>query len=121
MAQHFSRASVTDYQHLIDAAKEVAAEILRGSVSPYDGGKRIWQEQQLKLQSGDHRLDPFVYWASEYEETTDPERIQLCTHALRVGAGGGQAQREAGKRFKHGDIRGFRRFASACAALGAGP
>jgi hypothetical protein len=77
---------MTDQQYLIDAAKEVAVEILRGSVSPYDGGKRIWQEQQLKLQSGDHRLDPFAYWASEYEDSIDHERIQLCVHALRVAA-----------------------------------
>jgi hypothetical protein len=60
--------------------------MLRGSISLYDGGRRIWMEQQLELKSGDHRLDPFVYWASEYEETSDPERIELCLRALRSAA-----------------------------------
>ncbi|MGZ3239400.1 MAG: hypothetical protein ACXWIN_08380 [Burkholderiaceae bacterium] len=67
---------------IISEAQKVATEILAGSISPYEGGRRIWIEFQLKLNAGDHRLDPFVYWTSEYEETNEPERMKFCEHAL---------------------------------------
>ena len=71
---------------IIRAAKRHADEIIRGAVSPYDGSRRIWFECQLQLTKDDHRLDPFVYWASEYEETSDKERRDLCEKALRHAA-----------------------------------
>jgi hypothetical protein len=71
---------------LIQVAKNIAEEILAGSVSPYDGGYRIWKECQLVLKPGDHRLDPFVYWSSEYEDTSDAERRALCDKAIRLAA-----------------------------------
>ena len=71
---------------LIRTAQQFADEILCGVVTPYQGGRRIWRECQLKLASGDHRLDPFVYWSSEYEETSDKERQALCDKALRVAS-----------------------------------
>jgi hypothetical protein len=39
---------------LIQVAKHIAEEILAGSVSPYDGGHRIWKECQLGLLPSDH-------------------------------------------------------------------
>lgn len=71
---------------VIRIAQQIAEEIVAGSISPYDGGRRIWKECQLRLTPGDHRLDPFVYWASEYEETLEPDRRALCDKAIRVSA-----------------------------------
>ena len=73
-------------ERIIRTAQRYADEIIRGVVSPYDGSRRIWRECQLELKKGDHRLDPFVYWASEYEETSDKERHALCEKALRHAA-----------------------------------
>jgi hypothetical protein len=73
-------------EHIIRTAQRYADEIVRGVVSPYDGGRRIWRECQLELKTGDHRLDPFVYWTSEYEETTSKKRRALCDKALRHAA-----------------------------------
>ena len=71
---------------IIRRAQHIAAKMTRGSVLPYDGGRSIWRECQLALVSGDHRLDPFVYWASEYEDTHDDSRRALCDMALRLAA-----------------------------------
>ena len=73
-------------EQFIQTAKKYADEIIRGVVTPYEGGHRIWMECQLKLTSGDHRLDPFVYWASEYEGTSEIGRLELCERALIVAA-----------------------------------
>lgn len=71
---------------IIQVAKHIAEEILAGSLSPYNGGYRIWKECQLALLPGDHRLDPFVYWSSEYQDTSDSERRALCDKAIREAA-----------------------------------
>jgi hypothetical protein len=73
-------------ENIIRVARNIAEEILAGSVSPYDGGDRIWKECQLALLPGDHCLDPFVYWSSEYQDTSDSERRALCEKAIRVAA-----------------------------------
>ena len=73
-------------EQVIRTAQRYAEEIIRGALSPYDGGRRIWKECQLKLKRGDHRLDPFVYWADEYEETSSKRRRALCDKALRHAA-----------------------------------
>jgi hypothetical protein len=73
-------------ERIIQTAQQYAAEIVSGAVSPYDGGRRIWKECHLKLQRGDHRLDPFVYWADEYEDTSSKRRRALCDKALRHAA-----------------------------------
>ncbi len=72
--------------NIIEVAKGIAEEILAGSVSPYAGAHRIWKECQLALSLGDHRLDPFVYWSSEYQDSSDSERLALCEKAIRVAA-----------------------------------
>jgi hypothetical protein len=73
-------------EDIIRTAQRYAVEIISGAVSPYDGGRRIWKECHLKLKGGDHRLDPFVYWADEYEETANRRRRALCDKALRHAA-----------------------------------
>ena len=70
----------------IEEAQRHAEEILSGAVTPYEGARRIWKDCQRKLEDGDHRLDPFVYWASEYEDTTSKRRRALCDKALRNAA-----------------------------------
>jgi hypothetical protein len=63
-------------------AKAYAARIVDGSLSPYAGAKAIWQELTSELRPDDHTLDPFIYWADEFEETRDPERRKLCESAI---------------------------------------
>jgi len=60
--------------------------MLEGSLSPYDAGLRIWKDCSLRLARGDHRLDPFVYWASEHEDADDDERREYCEYALKEAA-----------------------------------
>jgi hypothetical protein len=69
---------------IIRVAINIAEEILAGSVPPYDGGYRIWKECHVALLPGDHC--PFVYWSSEYQDTSDSERRALCEKAIRVAA-----------------------------------
>ena len=71
---------------IIQVAQRYAQDILTGAVKPYEGSRRIWKECQLNLEKGDHRLDPFVYWASEYENTTSRRRRALCDKSLRKAA-----------------------------------
>jgi hypothetical protein len=72
--------------NLIGVATNIAEAILAGSMSPYEGGYRIWKECQLGLLPDDHSLDPFVYWSSEYEDTSDSERKAFCENAIKVAA-----------------------------------
>ena len=83
---HSHNATNSTGDELILTAQQYAKEIVSGAVTPYEGGRRIWWECQLKLESGDHRLDPFVYWSSEYEETSDSERRALCDKAIHAAA-----------------------------------
>lgn len=71
---------------LIALAHQYARLMLSGEVKPYEGAERIWLECHLRLPAGDHRLDPFVYWTSEREDSADSERLALCDHALRTAA-----------------------------------
>lgn len=73
-------------QQVIESAKQVARAILSGDVSPYEGGRRIWWDHQLNLESGNHSLNPFAYWASEYEEATNTDRRALCDKAIQNAA-----------------------------------
>ena len=77
---------MTASDDVIRIAQRYADEILRDAVTPYDGGHRIWKECQFLLERGDRRLDPFVYWASEYEDTRSKKRRALCDRALRKAA-----------------------------------
>ena len=71
---------------LIRLAQKIAQEIRLGQMSPYAGARRIWLECYEELETGDHRLDPFVYWADEFEETLEPERRILCENGIRQAA-----------------------------------
>jgi len=64
-------------------ARDLAAQILSGQLSPYEGGKRIWQ-LTLVAGRGAPELDPFIYAASEWEER--PEDRPLFEQAIREAA-----------------------------------
>jgi hypothetical protein len=32
------------------------------------------------------QLDPFVYWASEWDDADDPARREYCENAIRIAA-----------------------------------
>ena len=51
---------------ILAAAREIATEIIAGSVLAYQGAKHIWH---LTLSSDEpiSELDPFIYAASEWE------------------------------------------------------
>ena len=66
-------------------ATRVAARIVDGSVEPYDGAKRIWHLAREVPEVG-HALDPFIYWASEFEDATDDARQQFCAQAILASA-----------------------------------
>jgi len=71
---------------IIQRAKVIAAEIVDGSVSPYDGAKLICP-MQWELPDGDHALDGFVYWEDEYDSADTDERRDHCRRAiLKVAA-----------------------------------
>ena len=81
-----TEANTQNDEQVIWTARSHARDIMARAVSPYEGGRRIWRECQLRLTTGDHRLDPFVYWAGEYEEATDEARRALCNKAIREAA-----------------------------------
>ena len=67
-------------------AKRYAARIVDGSLSPYAGARAIWHELSSAVRPADDALDPFIYWADEYENTHDPERRSQCESAILVSA-----------------------------------
>ena len=67
-------------------AREYATEILEGTISPFEGARRIWREIQLDMPDLKPQLDPFVYWASEWEDADDPGRRDYCESAIRTAA-----------------------------------
>ena len=66
-------------------AREHAAEILEGTISPSEGARRIWRDQ-LEVPDLKPQRDPFVYWASEWEDADDPGRRAYCENAIRKAA-----------------------------------
>lgn len=80
----YSNPSNREPAILIRDAAAIAREIQQGGLAPYEGSRRIWWECQLHLPPDDHRLDPFTYWASEYQDAgDDTARSALCEDALR--------------------------------------
>jgi hypothetical protein len=67
-------------------ARHYAKEISDGTLSPYEGARRIWREIQLEVKDLKPRLDPFVYWASEWGDADDPARREFCENAIRTAA-----------------------------------
>ena len=63
-------------------ARDYAARILDGSLGPYEGAKKIWVELSGEVRPNDHSLDPFIYWADEYEDAQDTERRRESERAI---------------------------------------
>jgi hypothetical protein len=63
-------------------ARCYAEDIITGMVSPHEGARKIWKEAAHELRPADHTLDPFIYWADEYEEASDDDRRQVCRDAI---------------------------------------
>jgi hypothetical protein len=66
-------------------ATAYAAQIVDGTLSPYEGARHIWRIE-LDVEGLMHDLGPFVYWASEWQETNDPASRQECEAAIRAAA-----------------------------------
>jgi len=66
-------------------ASRLAARIVDGSQPPYDGARQIWRLRN-DVPELDHEFDPFIYWASEFEEASDEERKQFCIDAILASA-----------------------------------
>jgi hypothetical protein len=75
---------VSDTVAVLKAAREIANEIRAGALGLYEGCRRVWWECQLYLPDGDHTLDAFTYWASEYEEAENAERKMLCERGMHA-------------------------------------
>jgi hypothetical protein len=66
-------------------AHRVCERVTSGKAEPYVGAKQIWA-LQIKAPEVGHALDPFVYWANEFEEAEDSERRRYCEAALLAAA-----------------------------------
>ena len=66
-------------------AKAYAAQFIEGSLSAYDGARHIW-EIEMAVEGLTTELGPFVYWASEWEETSNPEERRECEAGIRAAA-----------------------------------
>jgi hypothetical protein len=65
-------------------AKAFAAQITEGTLTPYEGARSIWR---LQINTGAvPELDPFVYWASEWQGAGGVGRRQQCETAIRAVA-----------------------------------
>lgn len=56
----------TPREAVLYLAREIALQIVKGEVPPYEGGKRIW-DLSSKIGHALLELHPFVYAASEWE------------------------------------------------------
>jgi len=65
-------------------ARAYAAQITDGTLSPYEGARKIWRIQiEVALRP---ELDSFVYWASEWQDADGAERRHECEAAIRIAA-----------------------------------
>jgi hypothetical protein len=67
---------------LMALARLRAAQIVVGDVSPADGARSISTEVFSRLESGDHSVDQFVYWAEALEEARTDQRQIRCQAAI---------------------------------------
>jgi hypothetical protein len=77
---HAPRMTRKDAAYIL--ALKVAGKILNQTVTPYEGAKAIWSQFAVEVRPDDHGLDPFVYWADEFEEATEEERKGFCEAAI---------------------------------------
>jgi hypothetical protein len=67
---------------LLAKARFHAGQIIDGVVEPLTGAQLIWQECSLQCNPRETSLDPFVYWASEFEDAIDSDRQIFCSRAM---------------------------------------
>ena len=94
---------------LLEKAKAIASRIVAGTVTPHDGAAAMC-ELFYECEEGDHSLDGFVLWESEYADARDDERRQYCEQAILAVArqflrdeypGGPNWNPDAPRRFPH--------------------
>jgi hypothetical protein len=66
---------------VIERAKAIAAQIVDGTLPPYEGAKLV-SEIHWQLAHEDHALDGFVYWEDEYESADTEDRQEYCHRAI---------------------------------------
>jgi len=66
-------------------ARSYAAQITAGTLSPYEGARKIWR-LQIDIEGLRHDLGPFAYWASEWDEADSAGRRRQCETAIRTAA-----------------------------------
>ena len=67
---------------LIALARQHAAQIVVGDVSPADGARSISTDVFARLESGDHSVDQFAYWAEAIEDAVTDQRHVMCQVAI---------------------------------------
>ena len=63
-------------------ARAHAAQIVVGDVSPADGARKISTDVFSRLDSDDHSVDQFVYWAEAIEDAITDQRQVMCQVAI---------------------------------------
>jgi hypothetical protein len=60
-----------------------AKQIVDGTLKPYEGASKIWREaSDIVRQDNIHSLDPFIYWADEYESSNNKARQKECEKVI---------------------------------------
>ncbi len=57
-------------------SEQFAHRIVRGTIAPYEGAKRIWDLTRRGGTERIHELDPFIYAASEWEDRPE-DRVRF--------------------------------------------
>lgn len=66
---------------IIQRAKAIAAQIVDGTLPPYEGAKLVC-EIQWQSEHKEHALDGFVYWEDEYASADTEDRQAYCHRAI---------------------------------------
>lgn len=64
-------------------SRDYAGKIVDGELTPQFAAKRIWWDVHSEVEELKPELDPFVYWASEWESADDDARKMFCEDAIR--------------------------------------
>jgi hypothetical protein len=78
--------SMTRKEAVYILARRVAEQIINQTVKPYEGAKAIWTQFAVEVRPDDHGLDPFIYWADEFEEANELQRKEYCEAAILQSA-----------------------------------
>lgn len=75
-ALHEMGLEVPSRQHaVISFAQSTARRISSGELDPGEGAKQIWELTLEEPEGGTHRLDPFVYAASEWDDRPEDRDV----------------------------------------------